>query len=612
MTMVMARGERHADVVIICFGFEHDRVRRQPWHVADGMARGLSELGQSVVLVTDATSPPRPPSYRVISVNRLLLRGRPTVELDAWIARLNPSRVLMITGAWQLVRMRALGWRALVTLVMASPRLTIKELTAPGLETFWRERALLTLPLLNALLPAVLLRAGYRRSGAENIAYLSRETQERYVALGLPAGYHLRPQVKPFVTHLEPVPSGAASSVCYLGPPLALRGAYLALEAFEQAVRIGLQSRLLLVIRPDADEQVTQNFMDRLEQSPVRNLIDCVTGMLDEDALRRLVQHCVAFIFPFQAPVSEVPLVVLEAALSGRPVVTLAAPGVTEYSLELGGIVVDDPRQLSHALLHAARRRNIRPPDLTHWQGWRKAMEPFVPQRRRALADHRMICLCGVDGSGKTYLLRYLQEELDHRGLDHRHVWTRFRNYLSKPLLALCLLTGHNRKERVDGVTIGYHDFQGRPWIAWPFVILQTIDSLIDLLWRYRFRGRGLVVGDRCVIDTLVDLAVDTGLDDLVIERLGPHLAGRLPAPRLVVLIRRNPRLVRKSRPDALADRHFARRRALYDRLARIYGLPVIENNGTPQQAVAAILGLVEDAEPNNRGEARDLRILQQ
>jgi len=230
----------------------------------------------------------------------------------------------------------------------------------------------------------------------------------------------------------------------------------------------------------------------------------------------------------------------------------------------------------------------------------------------RRLVDYRFIALCGVDGSGKSFLLQHLQRELQAREIPGDIVWSRFRNYASKPLLALARLTGHNRRERVGETVTGYHDFQNRRWLAWPFIALQTLDNLIDLGLRYRRGGGRLVLGDRCIVDTLVDLAVDTGLDTFVLERLGPSLVRRLPAPRLIVLVQRHPRLVANDRPDALADRHFARRRVLYQRLADLFGLPIVDNDGTPQQAVATILRLAQNDEPVTGGTARDLRLLQQ
>ena len=40
---------------------------------------------------------------------------------------------------------------------------------------------------------------------------------------------------------------------------------------------------------------------------------------------------------------------------------------------------------------------------------------------------------------------------------------------------------------------------------------------------------------------------------------------------------------IRADRPDVLLDRNFARRRALYRRLAQEFRLPVLENDGTAE-----------------------------
>ena len=599
-----------ADVVVICFGFDRERIRRQPWHVARGLAAGLAAHGETVALITDATAPPEIVGCRVIGGCPLFRRGRPSKELDAGIAHLDPVHVVIVTGAFELARMRSLGWRANVSFLMASPRSSPSEILATGLAALWRERKVAALPLLNSLLPGGLLRAGFCRSGADSVIYLSREAQKRYSNSGLPQGRLLRPQVAPFTA--LPIADHGDPTVCYLGPPLALRGADLALEAFEEAVGMGLHCRLLMLFRPDVESRSAERLRRRIEASPAASLIDCEWSMLDGQALRRRLRDCVAFILPFRVPVSEVPLVVLEAGLSGRPVVALSAPGVSEYVHDLGGIVVGSPDRLPQALLHAVDHGPARRPDPQHWQGWRAAVADLLPKGRRGPADHGFIALCGVDGSGKTFLLDHLREELDRRGIAHRHVWSRFRNYLSKPFLALCRLTGHNIRTEAGGRPIGYHEFQGRPWVGLPFLLLQLLDNLIDLALRYRHGDGELVVGDRCVLDTLVDLAVDTGLDDLVIERMGPCLLRRLPAPRLMVLVRRPPRLVRETRPDALADKHFARRRALYDRIAGRFGLPVVDNDSTPQRAVTTILGLLGESEHKQRCQAGDLRLLQQ
>ena len=87
---------------------------------------------------------------------------------------------------------------------------------------------------------------------------------------------------------------------------------------------------------------------------------------------------------------------------------------------------------------------------------------------------------------------------------------------------------------------------------------LQIVDNLIDAWWRYhRSADRRVVVADRCIYDTLVDLAVDTGLDDVVFGRLGQRLVRLLPAPRLVVVLDRPVAAIRATRPDVLSGPQF-------------------------------------------------------
>ncbi|MFL5335123.1 MAG: glycosyltransferase [Geminicoccaceae bacterium] len=571
---------------LLCPGFAADRVRRQPWHVADGLARGLAALGHEVTLFTDVTAALPSAPYVVATVPAATGRGLASPALVAGLRRDPVDRVFMIVGATQLARLRRLDLGAPVSLVMASPRLRLAELLRLGLGPLWRERSLLALPLLNALLPGPLLRAGLRRSGADDIIYLSSEARRRFATLGLPPGRLLRPQVDGSALP-SPPPRGRPFTVGYFGPPLAARGADLALEAFETAAARGLDGRLLLLLRPDCGEAALNRFLARVARSPQRGAIECRVEMLAPAVLREALAGCHAFLLPFRAPVSEVPLVVIEAALSGRPTIVLAAPGVDEVARALGGIVAASPAQLPEALLAAASRPAVPVGDRSAWTNWPAAIDRLLDPGATALGRYRLLALTGVDGGGKSFLVNALRQRLELAGHPHRHVWSRFRNYLSKPFLALTRVTGHNRKEQEGEVRIGYHEFAGRPWLAWPFLCLQVADNVLDIWWRYhRPRDRRTILADRCLYDTLVDLAVDTGLDGVVFGRLGHWLAGLLPKPHLAVVLNRSVAAIRADRPDVLLDRNFARRRALYGHLAAEFGLPVLENDAAADQVL--------------------------
>ena len=259
---------------------------------------------------------------------------------------------------------------------MASPRIYPRELLRLRLSQLWRERSLLTLPLVNALLPGLVLRRGLRRSGAAEMIYLSSAARERFTLLGLPPGRLLLPQIE--AASVLPPPPDGPFRVGYFGPPLATRGADLALEAFEEAVARGLEGRLQLLLRPDSGSTSIGRFLARVDRSPQRHRIDCRVGMLRPQMLRQELARCHAFLLPFRLTISEVPLVVIEAGLSGRPTIVLEAPGVDEVARQLGGIIAASPAALPDALLAAASRPPARPCDTRAWTDWGHAVEPLL------------------------------------------------------------------------------------------------------------------------------------------------------------------------------------------------------------------------------------------
>lgn len=266
-TAPAARPERR--FAIVCFGLERDRIRRQPWHVALGIARGFTAHGARVTLVTDAHDPPHETQLEIVRVPRLLERGRASDALRAVVAAGRFERVFLVSGALGLARMRRLGLEAPVTIVLASPRARLRELFSVGLGALWREREVAALPLVNALLPGFLLRRGLARSGADDVLYLSEAARLRYSALGLPRGRLLRPQVDSALCTGLPPPS-APPRVAYLGPALALRGVDLVIEAFERATALGLDARLELLIRPDGGPRPRAWLERRIATSPAR------------------------------------------------------------------------------------------------------------------------------------------------------------------------------------------------------------------------------------------------------------------------------------------------------------------------------------------------------
>jgi thymidylate kinase len=215
----------------------------------------------------------------------------------------------------------------------------------------------------------------------------------------------------------------------------------------------------------------------------------------------------------------------------------------------------------------------------------------------------RLIYLTGVDGSGKSFIAEKLIAELKLRGLPVRHLWSRFNNIVSKPLLAFCRVVGLNYYETRKGTLIGYHDFEKSKIISWCFIICQIIDTWIATLfkiWPQVTTGK-ILVCDRGAYDTLIDVMVDTKKRELAGSKIAEAFLLLLPKYHKVFFLWREPEQIFRSRPDVKIDRNFSLRGELYHSCAARFGWLLVDNNNTPEETLNQILdGLCNDAQKEN------------
>ena len=199
--------------------------------------------------------------------------------------------------------------------------------------------------------------------------------------------------------------------------------------------------------------------------------------------------------------------------------------------------------------------------------------------------------MTGPDGVGKTTFSRMLVKELLHRGIDVKHGWTRYRNYLSKPLLAYTRLIGLNYYEENQGYLHGYHDFHKSTAISMLFPILQTIDVNLATYFRIvrRTQAGGIMICDRGPFDTLVDVMIDTGNANLgkgIFFYL--YLALVRNKCKLIVLDRSFDNIV-KTKMEIKYDKKIFQKIKLYRFYANHYSLPIVDNNGDIETTFANI-----------------------
>lgn len=154
------------------------------------------------------------------------------------------------------------------------------------------------------------------------------------------------------------------------------------------------------------------------------------------------------------------------------------------------------------------------------------------------------VILCGLDGSGKSTQSKKLQEYFEKSNIPYSYVWLRSPNRLSLPFLVILHLLGISSSKRtIYGTKIGVTDLHNHKnlQMGWKKILFLDLKFVswykINLLIK---KGKIAIV-DRFVIDTLVDLAVDT-CDKSVIEKLAPKFLNLIPQNSKIIFLDIDPK----------------------------------------------------------------------
>jgi thymidylate kinase len=208
-----------------------------------------------------------------------------------------------------------------------------------------------------------------------------------------------------------------------------------------------------------------------------------------------------------------------------------------------------------------------------------------------------LIFITGTDGAGKSCLSDWLVQYFKEQGLQAGLVWSRFNNFLSKPLLGLARLTHHNYYKKIDGNLFGFHDFEHLNGFRHLFVLLQAIDVNLAV-FRYIRKTKqsyDIIVCERGPWDTIVDVIADTGFDNLSNTLLGRVFTMQVRTGSIVIFINRSKDNIFNSRPQMIHDGKLEKKIDIYSRLAKTYGWFVVDNNqslAAAKMQICQILGI--------------------
>jgi len=217
-----------------------------------------------------------------------------------------------------------------------------------------------------------------------------------------------------------------------------------------------------------------------------------------------------------------------------------------------------------------------------------------VTVARRLPRGGTLICLLGIDGSGKSTQAAALVESLLDQDVPALHAWARWKPVLMLPARvlgrALVRLKGaRSQTQDYEGFTQSKREILRGPVQAGLWKNLALLEHAVQVFFKVRipmFLGR-TVVADRYVYDTLIDLSVN--LNCTPDELLNEPLLRLFPEPDLSILLDLSPRLGAERKSDGTPEEYLVERRALYRRMSEALRMEVVDAEGTPAEVQAEI-----------------------
>lgn len=211
-----------------------------------------------------------------------------------------------------------------------------------------------------------------------------------------------------------------------------------------------------------------------------------------------------------------------------------------------------------------------------------------------------VVCIIGPDGAGKTTQVRILIERLEERDVSTQYMWLGFTHVLSLPVLAIARVLGLS--ETVDvagGGTVGYHYFWRSNILSTIYPLLLFFDTLLFIVPRiyfYMYFTNSVVVCDRFIYDSLVNVMISVRDYTLHSSRLGRMFLRMIPAGTKTVLLLADSEVLRNRRADVEYDRTLELKVDLYKRLADAYDIPIIDASKSIDSITKEIIATVDDS----------------
>ena len=194
----------------------------------------------------------------------------------------------------------------------------------------------------------------------------------------------------------------------------------------------------------------------------------------------------------------------------------------------------------------------------------------------------KLICFTGMDGAGKTTLVKSLVEEMKKRGLKCNYVYGRYKPFLARPALALgkiLFLRGRDINEYEDYSSAKRDAVRRYSLVTSIYQKILLFDYSLQLLTKIIFPkmlGR-TVICDRYVYDTVMNDIPRVDDDFEHLKRLIEKCFHIAPEPDLIFLIDLPEEIAYQRKEDTPSISYLKERRNIYLDIGKEYDMRILD-----------------------------------
>jgi thymidylate kinase len=214
-----------------------------------------------------------------------------------------------------------------------------------------------------------------------------------------------------------------------------------------------------------------------------------------------------------------------------------------------------------------------------------------------------VVCLIGIDGSGKTTLCKLLVQELRSRGIPSRYVYGRFLPKIMAPVFKITstLMPGQDKKQKHRNTRLASkRQLLGNSVASKIFIIGVLLDQILQILLKVYLPSafkREVIVCDRYFHDTvLIDIAIPCGFDYNAVVRFVKRYLPLFPRIQMLFLVVVPATIAFRRKKDISSMKELQRLSKSYLYTAKYFGATTIDGTKSPTELMPLLLDKLESA----------------